>query len=80
MQPSEKTIISGIYQHYKGKLYEVLGVCRHTETLEEMVVYKALYDDPEFGKQALWVRPKAMFFGKVKVGNTEVLRFQRIKK
>ncbi len=46
----------GIYQHYSGKLYQVLGVSRHSETLEELVVYQALY-----GSYGLWVRPKAMF-------------------
>lgn len=47
----------GRYRHYKGKDYEVLMCARHSETLEEMVVYRALY-----GEQAVWVRPKAMFF------------------
>lgn len=46
----------GIYQHYSGKLYQVLGISRHSETLEELVVYQALY-----GSYGLWVRPKAMF-------------------
>lgn len=46
----------GIYQHYKGERYQVLGVARHTETLEVLVVYRALYG--EFG---LWVRPQTMF-------------------
>ena len=46
-------IILGKYQHYKGKMYEVIGLARHSETLEEMVVYKALYDSSEFGMNAL---------------------------
>ena len=46
----------GIYQHSKGQYYQVLGLCRHSETLETMVVYQALYSP--FG---LWVRPHAMF-------------------
>lgn len=46
----------GRYQHYKGNLYEVLGVARHSETLEELVVYRQLY-----GNGGLWVRPRAMF-------------------
>ncbi|MBL8012509.1 MAG: DUF1653 domain-containing protein, partial [Candidatus Omnitrophica bacterium] len=46
----------GIYQHYKGKKYEVLDICRHSETVEELVVYKALYPT-EFGSDSLWVRP-----------------------
>ena len=46
----------GLYQHYKGEKYRVFGICRHSETLEELVVYQTLYGD--FG---LWVRPLAMF-------------------
>ncbi len=64
----------GKYQHYKGKLYEVIGVARHSETLEEMVVYRALYEN-EFGKNALWVRPKKLFLEDVYVGDNRVPRF-----
>ncbi|STZ76669.1 DUF1653 domain-containing protein [Bergeriella denitrificans] len=46
----------GIYRHYKGNLYEVTGWARHSETGEDMVVYRALYGD-----YGLWVRPAAMF-------------------
>ena len=60
----------GIYQHFRGKYYQVLGVSRHSETLEEFVVYQALYDD--FG---LWIRSKAMFTEKVPHENGEVSRF-----
>jgi hypothetical protein len=70
-------ISPGRYRHFKGKLYEVLGVAKHSETLEDYVVYKALYDS-EFGKNALWVRPLKMFEEKVKVGDKEVNRFERI--
>jgi hypothetical protein len=48
---------TGRYRHYKGGEYEVLGVVRHSETLEPMVLYRALY-----GEGGLWVRPHAMFF------------------
>ena len=67
----------GLYQHYKGKFYEVIGIARHSETLEEMVVYKALYKT-KFGKDSLWVRPKKMFFEKVRVDSTLVPRFKYI--
>lgn len=52
----------GRYRHYKGKEYEVIGVARHSETLEELVVYRALYEN-ELG--SLWVRPVKMFLGEV---------------
>jgi len=70
----------GKYQHYKGKMYEVIGVARHSETLEELVVYRALYDSEEFGKNALWVRPKKMFLENVVVNGKEVPRFKFISK
>lgn len=46
----------GRYRHFKGKEYELLGLARHSETLEELVVYRALY-----GEMGLWVRPAAMW-------------------
>ncbi len=61
----------GVYQHYKGKRYEVLGVARHSETEEELVVYKKLYDDG-----GLWVRPLAMFLESVEVDGKIVPRFK----
>ena len=68
----------GKYKHYKGKFYEVVGVARHSETLEELVVYRALYDDEKFGKNALWVRPKRMFLEYVAVDDKKVPRFKYI--
>ncbi len=52
----------GRYRHYKGGLYEVVGTARHSETLEPMTLYRALY-----GEQGLWVRPAAMFNETVEV-------------
>lgn len=72
-----KGLKKGKYKHYKGKMYEVIGVARHSETLEKLVVYKALYDG-EFGKNALWVRPLKMFTEKVKVDGKEVPRFSLV--
>jgi hypothetical protein len=66
----------GRYQHYKGKEYEFIGLAIHSETLEEMVVYKALYESLDFGENALWVRPKAMFFENVMVEGKEIPRFK----
>ena len=68
----------GLYRHYKGKLYEVIGVAHHSETVEELVVYRALYDSPEFGSNALWVRPKKMFFENVTVNNQTLPRFKKV--
>ncbi|MBO5220288.1 MAG: DUF1653 domain-containing protein [Clostridia bacterium] len=62
--------IGGKYRHYKGNLYEVVGVARHSETLEEMVVYRALY-----GEGGLWVRPMGMFLENVTVDGKTVPRF-----
>lgn len=67
---------TGLYRHYKGKLYEVIGTARHSETLEELVVYKATYQ-PE--GQNLWVRPLKMFTEMVIVEGAEVKRFEKIK-
>jgi hypothetical protein len=61
----------GRYRHYKGGLYEVLGVARHSETEEELVIYKALYGDG-----GLWARPKSMFLESVKLDGREVARFR----
>ena len=63
----------GRYRHYKGGLYEVVGIARHSETQEELVVYRPLYGD-----SALWVRPRAMFLEMVTVNGMALPRFQRI--
>jgi len=60
----------GKYRHYKGKL------SKHSETLEEFVFYKALYDSEEFGKSAIWVRPKKMFMENVIVDGKSIPRFK----
>lgn len=61
----------GIYKHYKGNLYRVIGISRHTETLEELVVYQALYGD-----YGLWVRPRAMFEETVEWHGNTLPRFE----
>ncbi|MCX6761726.1 MAG: DUF1653 domain-containing protein [Candidatus Moranbacteria bacterium] len=68
----------GKYKHYKSKNYEVLGMARHSETFEWLVVYRALYDSEEFGNHALWVRPKKMFLEKVIIDGKRVPRFEFI--
>jgi hypothetical protein len=74
-----KQVKLGKYQHYKGKFYKVIGTARHSETLEEMIIYKALYASKEFGKNALWVRPKKMFLEFVVVDDKKVPRFKYIR-
>ncbi len=69
------TVNKGKYKHYKGNEYEVLGVARQSESLEELVIYKALYASTEFGEGALWARPKEMFLEMVNVDGQEVPRF-----
>lgn len=66
----------GKYRHYKGKEYEVLGVATHSETLEELVVYKALYAIEGKGENSLWVRPKGMFEEEVEVDGVVRKRFE----
>lgn len=61
----------GRYRHYKGNEYTVIGVACHSETQEELVVYRQ-----EYGEHGLWVRPLAMFTEMVKVEEKEVPRFQ----
>ena len=68
----------GKYQHFKGNLYEVIGIAHHSETLEELVVYKALYNSEEFGLNSLWVRPKKMFTENVTVEGKEMPRFRYV--
>ena len=68
----------GKYQHFKGNSYEVIGVAHHSETLEELVVYKALYDSEEFGPNSLWVRPKRMFMEDVVVDGKKMPRFRYV--
>ena len=63
-------ILPGKYRHFKGGLYEVIGMARHSETLEEMVVYRALY-----GEGGLWVRPAAMWNETVARGGVTYRRF-----
>ena len=61
----------GKYQHYKGNFYEVIGIAKHSETLEDLVVYRALY-----GEGQIWVRPVKIFLEEVKVGGKKVPRFK----
>jgi len=68
-------ITFGVYKHYKGQLYEVISIARHSETLEELVVYKALYTT-QFGNNSIWVRPLSMFIEQVEYEGNMVERFK----
>ena len=71
----KELVIGGIYKHYKGNEYKVIGVAKHSETLQELVVYQALY-----GEMGLWVRPKTMFLERIQKDGKEIERFAFIKK
>jgi cupin 2 domain-containing protein len=66
-------VSTGRYRHYKGNEYSVVGTARHSETLEELVVYRQ-----EYGEHGLWVRPKGMFAETVTIAGREVPRFERL--
>ncbi|MBN1377390.1 DUF1653 domain-containing protein [Candidatus Woesearchaeota archaeon] len=68
----------GKYKHYKGGTVEVLFTAHHSETLEDFVVYKALYDCRTFGKGSIWIRPKKMFLEQVNYKGKKVPRFEKI--
>lgn len=68
-----KRPIAGIYRHYKGNRYRVIGVSRHSETQENLVVYQCLYGD-----YSLWVRPVDMFFESVTIDGEQIPRFERL--
>lgn len=70
--PAEPT--PGLYRHYKGNDYRVIGLAHHSETREVLVVYRALY-----GERGLWVRPAAMFNESVEIEGRRVPRFARCK-
>ena len=68
----------GKYQHSKtGNFYQVLGVAKHSETLEDLVVYECLYDNP---RSKLWVRPMKMFLEEVEINGKKVPRFKFVGK
>lgn len=64
------TFRPGVYRHFKGNEYQLLGIARHSETMEELVVYRALY-----GERGLWVRPAAMWSERVERDGYSVPRF-----
>jgi hypothetical protein len=69
---TERTVQLGFYRHYSGKLYRVIGIAKHSETLEDMVVYEPQYEN-ELSK--LWVRPLGMFLEEVEIEGKKLPRF-----
>jgi hypothetical protein len=73
MKKQSKLVEGGLYRHYKGNQYRVHSVVKHSETLEELVLYETLYEN-KLGK--MWVRPKEMFLEYIVIEGKEVPRFQ----
>ncbi len=70
--PRAKSIkVGNLYEHYKGLRYKILGIARHSETLEELVVYQALY-----GEEDIWVRPLDMFLENIPINGQLQPRFK----
>ena len=72
-EEAKETILPGIYQHYKGNYYEMLYIARHSETLEPMVVYKALY-----GEGGIWARPAYMWNETIEHEGQTAPRFRKL--
>lgn len=71
----------GIYRHFAGKLYELIeSEAFHSESLEDVVIYRAMYSDSQWGRHRIWVRPKDMFTETVTHKGTEMPRFRYIAK
>ena len=73
-ETAEPSIKPGVYRHFKGNEYEAIGIAKHSETLEPMVVYRALY-----GERGLWVRPASMWLQIVQTPEGEVKRFTYVR-
>ena len=69
------TVKMGVYKHFKGMEYTVLGIAKHSETLEDMVVYICNYENP---RSRIWVRPLTMFLEVVEYNGEQVTRFTYI--
>lgn len=70
---AQSIIVGSLYVHYKGLRYKIIGVARHSETLEELVVYQALY-----GEGGIWVRPLAMFLENIVINGQSKPRFKLV--
>lgn len=70
---AKSIVVGSLYEHYKGLRYKIIGVARHSETLEELVVYQALY-----GENDIWVRPIEMFLGDIVINGQLQARFKAV--
>lgn len=71
-----KIVVGGTYKHYKGHVYKVIGVAKHSETLEELVIYERIGGS---FREELWARPRNMFLEKIEVAGKKRLRFEFLK-
>lgn len=72
--------VGALFEHYKGKLYRVLALGRHSEEEILYVIYQAEYEDPAFGNEAIWVRPAWMFLEEIEFEGKKRQRFARVEK
>jgi hypothetical protein len=72
-----KAIVGERYRHYKGNEYTVLATALHSETLEEMVIYEAQHES-DYGKRAVWARPREMFEERIKIDGNIIDRFSKV--
>jgi len=70
---AQSIIVGSLYEHYKGLRYKIIGIARHSETLEELIVYQALYGDG-----GIWVRPLAMFLENIVINGQSQRRFKLV--
>jgi hypothetical protein len=70
---AKSIVVGDLYEHYKGLRYKIIGIARHSETLEELVVYQALYE-----KGDIWVRPLEMFLEKIVINGQSQPRFKLV--
>lgn len=70
---TKSIMVGSVYEHYKGLCYKIIGIARHTETLEELIVYQALY-----GEGDIWVRPLAMFLENIEINGQSKPRFKLV--
>ncbi len=74
----KRKLKKGTYQHFKGNYYAVIGIARESESLEEFVLFKALFTSKKFGSESLWIKPVKMFFETIEVDGKKIPCFRYI--